>query len=108
MELFITIAAIGLFAVVPYVYLVSRRSSTLDDAQILVFTHQPDLFHTPELIGGFILLALIVGLRRGQIQQCEPRVVFAAFWLTPFVVFIQQVFTGRSMQPFHFDLFVAN
>jgi hypothetical protein len=106
---FIIIAGIGLLALIPYVYLISHRSSSIDDAQILVLTHQPDLFHTSELIGVFILVALIVGWRRRKFELSEPRVIFAAsFAFLPFVVFNQQVLTGRSIQAFHFDLFVAN
>jgi hypothetical protein len=108
-EVFIIIAGIGLLALIPYVYLISHRSSSIDDAQILVLTHQPDLFHTSELIGVFILVALIVGWRRRKFELSEPRVIFAAsFAFLPFVVFNQQVLTGRSIQAFHFDLFVAN
>ncbi|MGH9930317.1 MAG: hypothetical protein ACREA9_13975 [Pyrinomonadaceae bacterium] len=109
MELLTIIAAIGVLALIPYVYLVSHRSSSQDDATILVLTHQPDLFHPPELIGAFILVALIVGLWRRKFKLSEPGVIFAAsFGLLPFLLFNQQVLTGRSMQPFHFDLFVAN
>jgi hypothetical protein len=109
LEVFAITASIMLFALVPYVYLVARRSKSLDDAQILVLTHRLDLFHTPELIGGFILLALIVGARLGKIKPSEPRSIFtASFALLPFVLLNQQLLTGRSMQPFHFDLFVAN
>jgi hypothetical protein len=89
--------------------LVSHRSSSIDDAQVLVVTHRPDLFHTPELIGAFIILILVVSILKGTAKADEPRVIFAAsFGALPFVLFNQQVLTGRSIQPFHFDLFVAN
>jgi len=109
LELFTITALIMISALVPYAYLVAGRSRSLDDAQILVFTHQLDLFHPPELIGAFILIALIVGARLGKIKLSEPRSIFtASFALLPFIVFNQQLLTGRSMQPFHFDLFVVN
>lgn len=102
-------AAIATVALLPYAYLVSRRGRSLDDVQILMLTHRPDLFHTPELISAFILVALILSVRSGRFKQHEPRVIFAAsLALLPFLLFNQQVLTGRSMQPFHFDLFVAN
>jgi hypothetical protein len=98
-----------IFALVPYLYLVARRSHSMDDAQILVLTRKLDLFHSPELIGAVILLALIVGVWRGKITASNPRTIFtASFALLPFVLFNQQVLTGRYMQPFHYDLFVAN
>lgn len=108
-ESFTIIGVIGLVTLVPYAYLVSHRSRSVDDAQILVFTHHPDLFHTSELIGAFILVMLIMGTRHRRFRLSDSRVIFAAsFGLLPFVLFNQQVVTGRSMQAFHFDLFVAN
>ncbi|MDX6290739.1 MAG: hypothetical protein QOH42_2538, partial [Blastocatellia bacterium] len=109
LEVFLTIGSILFFALVPFGYLLSRRSHALDDAQILISTHQPDLSHTPELIGAFILVGLLLGARAGKFKLSEPRVIFAAsFAMLPFLLFNQQVLTGKYMQPFHFDLFVAN
>lgn len=102
-------ASLMILALVPYALLVAGRSRSLDDAQILVFTHRLDLFQPPELIGAFVLLALILGARRGKVEPSDPRSIFAAsFALLPFLVFNQQLLTGRSMQPFHFELFVVN
>jgi hypothetical protein len=102
-------ACLLILALIPYLYLVARRSQSLDDAQILVLTHRLDLFHAPELIGGLILLGLIVGAWLGRIKPSDRRTIFAAsFALLPLVLFNQQVLTGRYMQPFHYDLFVAN
>jgi hypothetical protein len=109
LEVFAITASLMLFAMVPYVYLVAGRSKSLDDAQILVLTHRLDLFHTPELLGALVLFALIISARLGRIKLSEPRAIFtASFAFLPFVLFNQQLLTGRSMQPFHFDLFVAN
>lgn len=85
------------------------RSRSLDDAQILVLTHKVDLFQPPELIGALLLIALVLCAWFGKIKPSEPRSLFAAsFALLPFVVFNQQLLTGRLMQPFHFELFVVN
>jgi hypothetical protein len=63
----------------------------------------------PELIGTFIILVLIVGIRRGTLSVSKPQVIFAAsFAMMPFVVFNQQVVTGRSLQPFHYEVLIAN
>jgi len=98
-----------ILALVPYVYLLSKRSQSLDDAQILVFTHQLDLFQPPELIGALLLVALILGARLRKLKLSGRRSIFAAsFALLPFLVFNQQLLTGRTMQPFHFELFVVN
>jgi len=107
--LFTITGAITICALVPYANLVSHRAASLDEAQTLTLTHLPDLFRIPEIIGAVIIVVLFIGLRRGKFQQSEPRVIFAAsFALLPFVLFNQQVLTGRSMQPYHFENFVAN
>jgi hypothetical protein len=109
LEVFTIIGAIAIFALIPYVNLVSHRAASSDYLVTLVLTHQLDLFHTPEIIGSFILVALVFAVKRGKVKRFEPRLIFAAsFALLPLVLFNQQVLTGRSMQPLHFDHFVAN
>jgi hypothetical protein len=106
---FIITATIPAFALLPYVYLVSHRATSLDDAQTLVLTHRPDLFRAPEIIGTLILFVLIVAVRSGRLSRSEPRLIFAAsFALLPLVLFNQQILTGKSMQPFHFEAFIVN
>src|SRR6266511_4948714 len=61
------------------------------------------------MIGAFMLFALGIGVWRGKIKRGESRAILgASFALVPFVVFNQQLFTGRSMQPFHFEAFAVN
>lgn len=92
-----------------YTYLLSQLPSALDKAQVLTLTHRPDLFRFPEIVGAFILVALIVSVRRNRISRKEPQVIFAAsFALLPFLVFNQQVITGRLMQPYHYEILIAN
>ena len=108
-ELFTITGAIAIITLFPYAYLVSHRAASLDYVQVLSLTRQPDLVRTSEIIGACILVALIMAARRGRIEQGEARAIFAgSFALVPFAVFNQQVFTGRSMQPFHFEAFAAN
>lgn len=96
--------AVGLL---PYQYLLSHRSSTLDELQTVISTHRPDLFRIPELIGVLLLVALGIAVRR--LRQVDSHVIFAgSFCLLPLVVFNQQVLTGKSMQPFHFEVFILN
>src|SRR5882724_3214969 len=109
LALFSTTATVAIFALIPYAYLVSHRAANLDEAQTLILTHRPDPFRLPEIIGAFILVALVMGVRRGKVKRSDPRLIFAAsFALLPLVLFNQQVLTGRSMQPYHFETFVAN
>lgn len=96
-------------AVVPYVYLLSHRAATLDEHQTLISTHSPDLFRVHELLGLIIILVIVVGLLRHRIERTDPRALYAvSLALLPFIVFNQQVLTGRTMQVFHFEIFVVN
>lgn len=98
------IPALGL-----YVFLLTQLPSALGKAQVLTFTHRPDLLRVPEIVGAVLLLTLLTGLRRVKIQHDDPRVVItAACALLPFVVFNQQLITGRSIQPFHYEILIAN
>jgi hypothetical protein len=107
--LFLTTTVIATFAFIPFLFLVSRRASSLDEAQTLVLTHRPDPFRAPEIIGLILLVAIVMAVRRGKAKRSEPRVLFAtSFALLPLLLFNQQIVTGRSMQPYHFESFVAN
>jgi hypothetical protein len=67
------------------------------------------LFRIPELIGVVVFTLLLLAIRRKAIEVSDPRAIFAAcFALLPFVVFNQQVLTGRTMQSFHFETLVVN
>src|ERR1043165_1117548 len=106
---FAIVVGVALLALAPYSKLVSQRARELDEAQTMILTHRPDLFRTPELIGLAVFAALLFAIRRRVIERTDPRAIFAAcFALLPFVVFNQQVLTGRTMQPYHFEVFVVN
>jgi hypothetical protein len=95
-------------ALIPYFILVSGRAPSMDSTQLLAFSRKPDLFHWSEIVG-FAVIAALVWSRRYLLTEREQAVaVFAAaFALVPLVVFNQQIFTGRSLQPLHYDLFIA-
>jgi hypothetical protein len=104
-----TIGVITAIALVPYVYMVSHRAASLDEQQTLILTHRPDLFRVHEMLGALILIALVTGVWRHRFERTERRVIYAAsLALLPFVVFNQQVLTGKAMQVFHFEIFVVN
>ncbi len=99
----------ALLALAFYLSLLSRIPAALDNLVVLTPTHRPDLFRMPEIVGAFILVLIIVSVRRSKVPISEPQVIFAAsFALLPFLVFNQQLISGRSIQPFHYELFVAN
>lgn len=103
------VGAMAAIALVPYAYLVSHRAATLDQQQIMISTHTPDFLRIHELLAAAIMVALIVGILRKRIERTDPKVIYvASLALLPLVVFNQQLVTGRTMQPFHFEIFVVN
>jgi hypothetical protein len=106
---FLVIAALAAAATVPYAVLLTKRSPTMDTVQVLVRTRAPDLWRSIEVIALLIVLALVVVLKRGKLSWRDPRILItAAFALLPFILFNQQVVTGRSLQPMHYEQFVAS
>jgi hypothetical protein len=102
---------IGLAALtlVPYALLLSKRAETMDSVQLLTWTHRPDLFRPPFLIGIAVLAVIIYAVKRKRLEWRDRRTLFAtAFALTPLVVFNQQIITGRSLQPIHYEVFIVN
>lgn len=106
---FIALGAACLFSLIPYYILVSNRSNAMDDMTLLVNTHAPDLARFPEYIGLVVLIMLVAGILLKIVGLKERPTLFAAsFALVPFVVFNQQIITGRSLQPIHYQVFIGN
>ncbi len=104
-----TVVGVTAIALVPYVWLLSHRPPTLDEQQTLVSTHRPDFLRVHEIMGAAILVALAIGIRRYRVARTDRRAIYvASLALLPFVVFNQQVLTGKTMQAFHFEIFVVN
>ncbi len=96
-------------ALVPYLILLSNRSATLDSGQKLTISYAPDLLRIPELVGVAAVILVVWAVFRKRISWREPETLFAlSLSITPFVVFNQQILTGRSLQPFHYEMFIAN
>ncbi|MGH9930084.1 MAG: hypothetical protein ACREA9_12795 [Pyrinomonadaceae bacterium] len=106
---FSLVAVLILAALAPYAYLMSRLGSTTADVHFLASSHAPDLLRLPEVFGLLTLAVIALLLLRGGLKANEPAVIYAlAFAITPFFLFNQQILTGRSLQPFHFEVFVGN
>ena len=101
--------AVALLSLAPYAVLLSRRAETMDAVQLLTYTRAPDLLRPPTLIGVFVLALLAYGVWRGRLEWRDRAVLLAAASaLTPLAVFNQQVVTGRSLQPIHYEVFIVN
>ena len=109
LAVFGVIAGCAVAALIPYFIMLSRRATTVDSVQALILTHRPDLFRVPEIIGFVTIVALLAALRNGRVVGRDPVFLSALSLATmPLVVFNQQVFTGRSLQPIHYEWFIAN
>ena len=109
LKIFAVLAAFAALSLAPYALLLTHRAATMDTVQVLQFTHAPDLRRAPELIGFATLLLLAFGAWRKSLDARNPATVFSAsFALTPFAVFNQQVLTGLSLQPIHYNVFTLN
>ncbi len=96
-------------SLIPYAVLVSSRNEMMDKAQLLVFTRQLDPFQTVEIIGYAVIAATLIAVWRELAKRDDRRAIFiAALGVAPCLVFNQQVLTGRSLQPFHYEFYVIN
>lgn len=106
----LAVLGLGCVAVLlPYAFLLSRRSHTMDEVQLLVRTHALDFSRFPEYISVAVLLILATGIVIGRIELRSTATLFVLSM--PFailVVFNQQVITGRSLQPIHYQVFIGN
>ena len=103
------LVAAMLVVLVPYFLLISNRSETTDSVQLLQYTRMPDLKRVPELISILVAAVFAALAVAGRINLRELRTLFLfSFALVAPIVFNQQVITGRSLQPVHYQFFVAN
>jgi hypothetical protein len=103
------VGAAMVLVLVPYAYMLSNRSDTMDHVQLLVHTRMPDLFRFPEYIAFVVLLLLIAGIATKRIAMKDRLTLFAlSLALVPFAIFNQQIITGRSLQPIHYQVFIGN
>ena len=104
-----SVAGFCMIAAVPYMIILGGRSEMTDKAQLLVFTRAPDLNRNIEIIGAALGLCVII-MTLSKLKEF-PRIgsaFIAAFGLSAVAVFNQQVVTGRSLQPFHYEYYSMN
>ena len=97
-------------ALTVYAFMFWQRNSVTERRWLaLNFTRTPDLYRAPEWIGAVTIGLLIWTVKKGRAELREPLVLFAcSLALMPFVAFNQQIVTGRSLEPVHYEMFSAN
>lgn len=81
----------------------------MDNVQLLVHTRELDLWRFPQYVSLVALVILLIGTLLKLIKLKSHSTIFAiSFALVPFILFNQQVITGRSLQPIHYQVFIGN
>lgn len=107
--LLLTVATISVAAFVPYLTLLSARSTDLDETQALMFTRLPDLFRLCEIVGFLVVSVIVYGIWRKIFFLKNQLILFVlSFALLPLIVFNQQIITGISLQPIHYEIYIVN
>lgn len=103
------VGAFGVTALIPYFYLLSLRSQNLDSVGLLTQTRMPEFASTSMIIGLIVAAIALTAVWRGSASLTDKRLpLLLSFALTPVILFNQQIITGRSLQPVHYELFIAN
>ena len=107
-KVFATVGALSVATLLPYFALLRHRAETMDSVQLLAASHAPDLSRSSIKLGLIVCAVLVYAAWRGRIEWRDRTLLLAAsFALTPLIVFNQQVITGYSLQPLHYELFIA-
>lgn len=105
-------AAVAVACLVPlgfYAALLAQRAVTVDKVQLLVFTHAADLQRFPVYVGLLAVAILVAGAVLKRIDLRGLSSIFAlSLAIAPLILFNQQVLTGRSLQPIHYQVFIGN
>lgn len=98
-----------LVILIPYFLLLLDRNTTTDSAQILENTRKL-VFLRPSLIVGLsIFLATIFAIKMKWIElQNQTTIFIISLSALPLIVFNQQIVTGYSLQPMHYNMYILN
>jgi hypothetical protein len=76
---------------------------------MLVHTRVPDLLRMPEIISFVVIAVIAAGVAMRLFKLRDSRTLFAAsLALIQIAVFNQQIVTGASLQPIHYQVFIGN
>jgi hypothetical protein len=103
-----TLSLIIIF-ITPYLWLLLQRRDSMDNLEGLERTRKIALFRPSILIAFFIISAAIFLVKTHRLKIKDDFTIFTlTFALLPLVLFNQQILTGYSLQPFHYNLYIAN
>ena len=103
------VGGIGIAALIPYAIMLSDRGVHIDSIQLLANTRLPAIDSPSMIFGLIVAIGIAILIWRRGVEIRSPRTLFAlAFAVTPLVLFNQQIVTGHSLQPIHYEVFIAN
>ena len=107
---FLMLGIACVLSLVPYALMLSNRQQEQDSGvMLLVYTRMPDLWRVPELIGYSVIGMLVLAVLLKAINLKDHATLFTfSLALLPFVLFNQQIITGHSLQPIHYQVFIGN
>ncbi|NNE67719.1 MAG: hypothetical protein HKN33_14250 [Pyrinomonadaceae bacterium] len=92
-----------------YGYLLSQRGESMDNVQLLVHSRSLDLDRMPMIISIVLAVCLVAAVAARVLDKSSLRFAFAAATIfVSVILFNQQVVTGMSLQPIHYQVFVGN
>lgn len=108
-NIWIPIVSVLVIGCVPYLFLLLGRYEATDSAQILEKTRTVVSLRPTLIYGCIILLATLFFIKAGYLNLKKPITLFViSFSILPVFVFNQQIITGYSLQPHHYDKYILN
>jgi hypothetical protein len=103
------VIAIGAIGLLIYARALATIIETSYRVQAFEYTHAPDLMRFPLVISLAAILTIWLSVKKRRVNWRDPLTMFTlSFAILPFLLFNQQVVTGRSLQPFHYEWFNGN
>lgn len=98
-----------ILAFIPYIWLLSSRNPTTDASQVLEHTRKIIWLRPTLLVGLFVLFLTVISIKLKRIELKKQTTVFIiSLAILPILVFNQQIITGYSLQPLHYNLYILN
>jgi hypothetical protein len=107
---FWAVVVVGMIVtLIPYFALLANREPTADAAQVLEQTRRIVFLRPTLLLGVVVFVFTLIGCWVGRLKLRPQLTVFIiSFAVLPLIVFNQQVVTGYSLQPMHYNMYLLN
>lgn len=98
-----------ILSLLPYFWLLSDRNPTTDASQVLEHTRKIVLLRPTLIVGVIILFLTVLAVKLKKIELKNQTTIFIiSLAILPILVFNQQIITGVSLQPMHYNMYILN